>query len=160
MTRNVQITLDEYLLFLKESASNGRSGVLFKSLGLLFLFAMCVKISVSDQILAADIGLIFIGLIATFLQNILFLYEKRKLLGASYLNDLLQPYKVEFSEFFFRVNTEDQEFEISYSELEGAHELNNFYVIVINEFRHFPIPKNQISESDFQFLMSKLHLEE
>ena len=72
MTRNVQITLDEYLLFLKESASNGRSGVLFKSLGLLFLFAMCVKISVSDQILAADIGLIFIGLIATFLQNILF----------------------------------------------------------------------------------------
>lgn len=144
-----KLSIDDYVLFLKESSSNAsQTNKTLFFLGTVFSLSMVVKVLISEAMVVSDVVLFAIGLFIMNLPKLIFYNEVRRTLKSEYINDLTQEYDIRFSKNTFVISTSDQEFESSYSDTQGIYETDNFLVIILNEIRHFPILKNSLSLSD------------
>ena len=161
MTKTSQLTVDDYVLFLKESSSNSNNinKILF-FIGALFSLLMVGKVIVVEQMGTADIVLFAIGLVIMNLPKLIYYNEMRRTLKSEYINDLTSKFELTFSTNTYIVSTDEQEFESAYSDAEGLYETDHFYVIIINEIRHFPMLKSifTIKESEKLFELFDIEL--
>jgi hypothetical protein len=140
---------DDYIHFIKELTYSNRFNRLFMYIGLILGLYAGYRYLQTQEFLT---GFLIFGLLFVFLPKIQFFLEKRKLLSASYFNDLLDEQSISFmrDEIIFEKSTE--EYRCNRSEIHEFFELPSFYVIALQELHQFPLPKKQISEDEEIFL--------
>ena len=113
---------------------------------------MVFKVIISELMGVADVVLFAIGLLIMNLPKLIFYNEVRRTLKSEFLQDLTQQYELKFSKNTFVIITSDQEFESAYTDVDCLYETEHFYVIAINEIRHFPMLKSMFNRGESEEL--------
>lgn len=149
MKITVRYNVNDYIRFLREMTFSNKFNRAFVFIGLILALYALYRFLQDGAFLT---GFLIFSVLFVILPFIQFTLEKKKLLAAVYLDDLLAEQSISFNkqEIIFEKNLE--EYRCHRSDIYEFFELPGFFVIALQELHQFPLPKGQITNDEEIFL--------